>query len=145
MEGLQQAESNVVRMDHRRKVSLRFKAIRMIDVIVDLMYCEAVKLKMQKMGYSIEPEDIEISKKSSKEKLMERHLEGKATKELSGVISKLKGIIIELKKDMTALTLNMPEVRHGHTEPEPGQHVDGSSPDTAYDEFGSSEREGFEP
>lgn len=111
-------EDNVVKIEDRRKVSLRFNAIRIIDTITDLMYCDAVKLQMQKMGYSVEPEDIDKAKKASKKSLIDRHLAGKSTKQLSGAISALKDIAANLKKDMTALTLNMPEVKNGNTRSE---------------------------
>ena len=102
-------EDNIIRIDDRRKVSLRFKAIRIIDFIVENMYCEPVLILMQKQGYSIEPEDIKEGKALTKKKLMSRHVDGKATKELSGVISTLKNMEIELRKNNRALTAQMPE------------------------------------
>lgn len=122
-------DDGVVKIEDRRKVSLRFKAIRMIDYMVALMYCDAVKLQMQKQGFSVEKEDIETAEKATKSKLVERHLQGKTTKELSGVISTLKNLIDNLKKDMTALTLNMPEVRP-HGQPDTGFEFEpGTEPD----------------
>lgn len=108
-----QEEDNVIRINDRRKVSLRFKALRIIDFIVENMYCEPVQILMQKQGYSIEPDDIKEAKALTKKKLMSKHMDGKATKELSGVISTLKNLAIELRKNNRALTSQMPEgIKH---------------------------------
>lgn len=102
-------EDNIIRIDDRRKVSLRFKAIRIIDFIVENMYCEPVQVLMQRQGYSIEPDDIAEAKKMTKKKLMSKHMDGRATKELSGTISELKKMAVDLRRNNQALTIQMPE------------------------------------
>lgn len=72
-----------------RKVNMRYKCLKVIDEITDRMYSDKVKVLMQKQGYSVEDEDIIEAKKATKSKLVRRHLEGKTTKELSGVMSTL--------------------------------------------------------
>lgn len=102
-------EDNVIRIDDRRKVSAKFKAIRIIDIICENMYSLPYQIIMQKQGCSIEPDDIKEAKLSTKMKLMERHIDGRTTKQLSGAISELKKMAIEISEHRRALTVAMPE------------------------------------
>ena len=72
-----------------RKVNMRYKCLKVIDEITDKMYSDKVKVLMQKQGYSVEDDDIIEAKRTTKMKLVRRHLDGKTTKELSGVLSTL--------------------------------------------------------
>lgn len=102
-------ENNVVKIEDRRKVSLRLKAVRIIQVIVDNMYGEASLILMQKQGYSIESDDIAKAKKTTMERMVKRHLDGKHTKEISGVISELKKMNDQVKFNNAAMTAQIPE------------------------------------
>ena len=106
---IHQEEGWVVKIEDRRKVSLRLKAVRIIQNIVDSMYGEATLILMQKQGFSIEPDDIEEAKKTTKERMVERHLNGRNTKEISGVISHLKKMNMEVKINNAAMAIQIPE------------------------------------
>ena len=106
---IHQEEGGVVKIEDRRKVSLRLKAVRIIQNIVDSMYGEATLILMQKQGFSIEPDDIEEAKKTTKERMVERHLNGRNTKEISGVISHLKKMNMEVKINNAAMAIQIPE------------------------------------
>lgn len=99
----------VIQMDQRRKVSLRFKAVRVIEHIVESLYGEGQLVLMQKMGYSIEPEDIIKAKRDTMASMVKRHLDGKTTKDISGVISQLKIMAKEARFQNAALTAQVPE------------------------------------
>lgn len=101
--------SKVVKLEDRRKVSLRFKAVRIIQHIVDHQYGEATLILMQKQGFSIEPEDIAKAKRETMEKMVKRHLDGKNTKEISGVISSLKKMAEEVRFNNAVMTAQIPE------------------------------------
>lgn len=106
---MENQEDNVIKISDRRKVSARFKAIRIIDIICANMYSEPYQVLMQKQGYSIEPDDIAEAMKSTKIAMVRRHLDGRTTKEISGAISNLKKMAIEISEHRRALTIQMPE------------------------------------
>lgn len=96
-------EENIIKINDRRKVSARFKAIRVIDIIIENMYSEPFKIIMQKQGFSIEKIDIDQAKKSTKLAMIRRHIDGITTKELSGAISTLKKMAIEVSEHRRSL------------------------------------------
>lgn len=73
-----------------RKVNLRYTCLKYIDAIIDCMYSPGAMKLMQKQGYSVEIEDIAVAKKKTKSKMVNRYLEGKTTKQLTGSLSQLK-------------------------------------------------------
>lgn len=99
----------VVKLEDRRKVSLRFKAVRIIEHIVENMYGEGALILMQKQGYSIEPDDIKEAKKTTMKRMVQRYLDGRNTKELSGVISELKKMAEKVRFNNAAMTAQIPE------------------------------------
>jgi len=78
-----------LKINDSRKVNLRYSCLLIIDEMIKRMYCDNVLKIMQKQGYSIEKDDVDEAKKSTKIKLMERYLDGKNTKELTGAKSEL--------------------------------------------------------
>lgn len=100
---------NVLKMKDRKKVALRFKAIKVIGEIVSYQYSDATLLLMQKRGYSIEKEDIEKAIKETKEKMVKRHLDGLGPKGLTGAISKLKTMLNDIKIATIAHNMQTPE------------------------------------
>lgn len=73
-----------------RKVNLKYDCLKVIDEIIKRMYSPAIQLLMQKRGYSVEPDDITEAKGKTKKKMISYYLDGKTTKELTGVMSELQ-------------------------------------------------------
>lgn len=86
-----------LKIEDSKKVNLRYKALRMIDRIIELMYSKRAQLLMQKQNFSVEPEDIKAAKDRTKKRMMARHLDGKTTKNLTGSYAELKRIYDEIK------------------------------------------------
>lgn len=79
-----------LKIQDSKKVNLKYKILQAIDQVIESMYSPGALKLMQKQGYSVEPEDIAEAKKSTKAKMVKRHLTGKTTKELTGIMSKIK-------------------------------------------------------
>ena len=87
---MDQLKKSGLKIKDSKKVNMRYKCLKYIDVIIDCMYSPGAMKLMQKQGYSVEKEDIEEAKKQTKIKMIKRHLDGKTTKELTGVMAELK-------------------------------------------------------
>lgn len=84
---------SVINISDKRKVSAKMKALRIMDLIILNMYSDVVLSVMDKEGFSTEESDIEEAKKSTKNKLMITHLDGRTTKQISGSISELMTLL----------------------------------------------------
>lgn len=114
---------NVVEIKDHRKFSLRLKAIRMMDMIIAQMYSTPMLAVLDQQGYATDKESIETAMKATKMNLMRRHLDGVETKKLSGVISELKNILIQVRGNNRVLIL-------GNLPPQEGEQVEKNPEET---------------
>lgn len=87
---MDQLKKSGLKIKDSKKVNMRYKCLKVIDQIVECMYSPGAKKVMQKQGYSVEEKDIAEAKKVTKAKMVDRHLTGKTTKELTGSMANLK-------------------------------------------------------
>lgn len=87
---MDQLKKSGLKIKDSKKVNLKYKCLKVIDAIIEAAYSPGAMKLMQKQGYSVEKKDIDEAKKIMKLKMVKRHLDGKSTKELTGVMSKLR-------------------------------------------------------
>jgi hypothetical protein len=90
---MDQLKKSGLKIKDSNKVNMRYKCLKLIDVLVSHMYSPGALLLMQKQGYSVEKKDIDEAKEKTKKKLFLRHVEGKTTKQLTGAISNIQADI----------------------------------------------------
>ena len=87
-----------LKVEDTKLVNMKLKCLRLMDRIIESMYSSRAIILLGKQGFSTDKSDIEEAKKTTKLRLIKRHLRGKTTKALLGEYSQLKIQYETLKK-----------------------------------------------
>lgn len=97
---------SLINFGEKRKASLRGKAERIIEFIVQNYYAPPMLVYMDSQGYDTTEEEVIKAQNTTRNNLMRRYVEGRNTKDFSGIISELKQQLKEIRDRNKALMFN---------------------------------------